>query len=99
MLDPWTSLSLATSIVQFIDFTAKLVSDSKDLYESGKTVQHADLETVFKDLKEVSNALQTRPKRATAFCAQLLDHEQVRYCAGPKYHYSLTEFRRPWTNS
>ena len=75
MLDPWTSLSLAASIVQFIDFGHKLLSESNDLYRAGKTVQHADLEIIYKDLREVTNSLQTRSKGIEG--GQLTDDEQV----------------------
>lgn len=68
-------MSLAASIVQFIDFGHKLLSESSDLYHLGKSVRHADLEIVFRDLKEVTNSLQTRPGNAPS--RQLTVDEQV----------------------
>ena len=39
MLDPWTALSLAASIVQFIDFTAGIVTEAKEIHKDGKSLK------------------------------------------------------------
>lgn len=36
MLDPLTAVGLAGTVVQFVDFSTKLVSHSVELYEKGK---------------------------------------------------------------
>jgi hypothetical protein len=48
MLDPLTSLSVATSIVQFIDFSSKLVSKASELRTSatGALIENFELEAV-----------------------------------------------------
>lgn len=37
MLDPWTSLSLAASIAQFIDFGAKVISEASEIERDGRS--------------------------------------------------------------
>jgi hypothetical protein len=39
MLDPWTALSLAAAIVQFIDFSSKIVFDAKEIQKDGKSLR------------------------------------------------------------
>ncbi|OCL11281.1 hypothetical protein AOQ84DRAFT_272155, partial [Glonium stellatum] len=58
MLDPLTSIGLASSIVQFVDFTSKLVSKAREIHQSGSTVEHDELEHVTRDLGDVSDRIQ-----------------------------------------
>jgi hypothetical protein len=51
MLDPFSALSLASSIVQFVDFTSKLVIVSRDIRTTGGVTSHIDLEDISRDLK------------------------------------------------
>jgi hypothetical protein len=62
MLDPFTALSLASSVVQFVDYGTKLLNESAELYHSGTLLRHEDFETITKDLIEVNALLKTRPK-------------------------------------
>jgi hypothetical protein len=75
-MDPFSALSLAASVVQFLEFGAKLISESSEIYKStrGLSVEHAELEDVClnlssmgSDLAEVSaessfNIIQRTPK-------------------------------------
>lgn len=60
-MDPVNAVSLAASILQFIEFTAKLVKEGREIYESasGATVKHCDLEAVTQNLvylvQQISN--------------------------------------------
>ena len=45
MLDPWTALSLAASIVQFIDFSVGIVSDAKEIQKGGKSLKVLAIES------------------------------------------------------
>jgi hypothetical protein len=53
MLDPLTALSLASSVIQFVDFGIKLFRSGRELYGSsnGSSVGNQDLDTIAKDLK------------------------------------------------
>jgi len=55
MLDPLTSLSVASSVVQFVDFAIKLLSDGAELYEKGTLANHDELELVTKDLTRLTD--------------------------------------------
>ena len=54
MLDPLTALSLASAIVQFVDFGIKLVSEGVELYEKGSLTDHDELELATEDLTKLS---------------------------------------------
>ncbi|KAH8769422.1 hypothetical protein F5882DRAFT_508227 [Hyaloscypha sp. PMI_1271] len=60
MLDPLTALSLASNVVQFLDFSAKLVAKGNELYKSadGALVGNAELEVIAKDLQDLNARLQ-----------------------------------------
>jgi hypothetical protein len=53
MLDPLTALSLAGNIVQFVDFSTKLLAKGHELYKSadGTSVGYSELEAIAKDLQ------------------------------------------------
>jgi flagellar motility protein MotE (MotC chaperone) len=60
MLDPLTALSLAGTIVQFVDFSTKLVAKGHELHNSadGASIGNAELEVMAKDLQELNRRLQ-----------------------------------------
>ncbi|KAL2784093.1 hypothetical protein BJX66DRAFT_96207 [Aspergillus keveii] len=55
-MDPLTAVSLAGTILQFIDFSSKLVAGTYGVYRSGSgvTAKNDDIATVIADLKEVT---------------------------------------------
>lgn len=59
MLDPLTALSLAGNIIQFVDFSTKLVVKGREQYKSadGASVGDAELEAIAKDLQGVNHRL------------------------------------------
>lgn len=61
MLDPLTALSVAGNIVQFIDFSTKLIAKGHELYNSanGASVGNAELEVIAKDLQDLNGRLQS----------------------------------------
>lgn len=63
-MDPITAVSLAGTVVQFVDFTSKVVSKSTELYRSGRDAlaENVDIETTASDLTK----LNTRLKQTTA---------------------------------
>jgi hypothetical protein len=64
MLDPLTALSLASSVVQFVDFGAKLISDGVELYEKGALSNHDELKQASRDLIYLTGELMS-PSQAT----------------------------------
>ena len=61
MLDPFSALSLASNIVQFVDFSSKLISNSAELYSSktGSIAKHKELESLYLDLHQLSQKVNT----------------------------------------
>jgi hypothetical protein len=59
-MDPLTAISLAGTIVQFVDFTTKFVSKSTELYRSGSGVlaENANIEKTTADLKKLNHRLE-----------------------------------------
>jgi hypothetical protein len=64
-MDPLTALGLASNIIQLISFTSDLVSKSREIYKSadGALVEHLELETIAKSLKDLSTDLPDELKR------------------------------------
>jgi hypothetical protein len=63
MLDPLTAIGLASAIVQFVDFSSKLVSETKELYHS---TQNEELQAVTQDLRELCTKLSSAQGRAAS---------------------------------
>lgn len=59
MLDPLTAIGLASAIVQFVDYSTKLVHDAKEIYEStsGATEANRGLEVVVDNMKNLYSTL------------------------------------------
>ncbi|KAF2801832.1 uncharacterized protein BDZ99DRAFT_552523 [Mytilinidion resinicola] len=59
-MEPLSALSLATSVVQFVDFSSKLISGSIEIYKStsGQLEQHNDLKAVTKSLSRLTAKLE-----------------------------------------
>ena len=57
MLDPLTALSLASSVVQFVDFGIKLVTEGCELYEKGSLKQNNEIELITRDLTHLTQSL------------------------------------------
>lgn len=58
-MDPVSALSLAANVVQFVDFTWKLLSATRSIYHSpsGSTAEHEDLYHLSSDLIAIDNDL------------------------------------------
>ncbi|KAI9935071.1 hypothetical protein MW887_000692 [Aspergillus wentii] len=61
VLDPMTALSVATSVVQFVDFGTKLISKSREIYKSadGVLADHAEQAAVSSKLADLTRRLST----------------------------------------
>ena len=75
-MDPLSALSIAASVVQFIDFSSKLVSGSRKLYKlsEGLDEGYEDLEQVTENLVNLSDELQRSMQTDTS--KQTRSHEQ-----------------------
>jgi hypothetical protein len=60
--DPLTAVGLAGTVVQFVDFSTKLVSHSVELYEKGKLSCHDELEKATVDLTQLTQELSYIPQ-------------------------------------
>ena len=60
-MDPMTAISLASSLITFVDFASKIVTGTYEVYNStvGSTIENAHIDTVISDLKEVAADLET----------------------------------------
>lgn len=58
-MDPFSALSVATAVVQFIDFSSELIGGSREIYSSvsGQLQEHAELEQIGSSLANLSNDL------------------------------------------
>ncbi|KAJ0115843.1 hypothetical protein J7T55_004012 [Diaporthe amygdali] len=79
VLDPFTSLSLACSVVQFVDFTSKLLSQSKEIYDSavGSTKDSEDLEEICTELRDLSQHIVTTSSSQASRFGALDNREQA----------------------
>lgn len=59
-MDPFSALGLAANIIQFIDFTASLVSSAHDIYSSatGNSSDNENLEFVSREMKSLCSQLE-----------------------------------------
>ena len=60
MLDPWTALSLAASITQFVDFGAKLISSAKTIREHGSSLDLISIKKTTEDLQDILEIIQNQ---------------------------------------
>ena len=58
-MEPLTALGLASNVIQLIDFGARIVSKSSELYKSsnGRLIQHTDIATTCSDLERLTSKL------------------------------------------
>ncbi len=83
MLDPFTALSLASCIVQFVDFGSKLLSASGELHRSaeGALVENVELEVIAKDVIQLNNMLAISARSPTDTRQLTKDEEALRKLA------------------
>jgi hypothetical protein len=60
-LDPFTALGLASNVVQFVDFTSKLISETREIYKAGSSTGNIELDAVTKDLQALTSGLKVNP--------------------------------------
>ncbi|MCJ1437265.1 hypothetical protein MMC27_006651 [Xylographa pallens] len=67
MVDPFTALSLAGTVVQFVDYGSKLIKEGSELYHSagGALPVNAELEKITVNLKEITKKLESSARTDT----------------------------------
>ena len=81
-MDPLSSLGLASNLLQFVDFSRKLISGGVELYRSaeGASAANVELENITEDLQELSSKLAV-PKAQQGEGTTSVDDEAVRKIA------------------
>ncbi|KAK3643211.1 hypothetical protein LTR56_010358 [Elasticomyces elasticus] len=84
MLDPLTALGAAGNIVQFVDFSSKIVSSCYSTYRSvsGATEDHVHLEKVTSELRDFSDRLKTYQDAGYLSSRDPQEVEELRQLAG-----------------
>ena len=74
VLDPLSALGLAGNIVQFVDFSCKLISEAQEIYHSerGKSAKAQTLSTLAQDLKKLNDGLEVSMARGTSAAGPLI---------------------------
>jgi len=57
MGDPLTFISLAANVLQFIEFGCKLFSLTSEIYATGSSSEHKNLESIANNLRELSEGI------------------------------------------
>lgn len=91
MLDPWTALSLASAVVQFVDFGRKVfstIAGNSRIIVNG--LSRADIELLARDLAEVGQKLKHPLTSAEALTGHDASSEAVTNLSHPSVLSSLT---------
>lgn len=77
MVDPFTAVSLAGNIVQFIGVAYKILSDSFDIYKSGTNTGNIRLELITDDLVALSQRIEADATELTVSGIELSAEDAV----------------------
>ena len=77
MLDPLTALSIASSLVQLVDFSITLVKDAREISLGGRSIDVNELKIVTTDLIGLNAALKRRTGPGVCVEQSLAIEEQV----------------------
>jgi hypothetical protein len=77
-MDPFTAISLAGNILQFIDFTAKVVAHGCEIGQAGGTAEVLDLANVTRDFETLTRKLKCSLRESDNVQTCLNEHDQVR---------------------
>ena len=81
-MDPFTAIGLASSIVQFVDFSAKLIAEGLELYHTGTSASNVDLEEIATDIKQLNEKLIPPNQSDKGLRPPSKDEEALRKLAG-----------------
>ena len=66
-MDPLTALGLASNIVQFVDYSSKLISTTRKIYNSasGAKEEYIELELLARNIRELAERAKSGPRTAS----------------------------------
>jgi hypothetical protein len=56
-MDPVSALGVAAAVVQFVDFSSRILSKGSEFYKNGALIQHQDITQTAASLTQLSNRL------------------------------------------
>ncbi|KAH7123067.1 hypothetical protein EDB81DRAFT_226172 [Dactylonectria macrodidyma] len=74
-MDPFTSLSIATSVITIVDLAAKLIVTGREIHKSGSTLENEQAKCLSMDLRQLITTLHSTMKIAPS-AETLRDEEQ-----------------------
>jgi len=77
VLDPLTALSLASNIVQMVDFAGRVVAKCRHIHIHGELPEHHELEIVTADLSRLSAKLKAQDRVPAPSQKQLKDESEA----------------------
>jgi hypothetical protein len=78
-MDPITALGLAASIVPFVDFSSRILSDVVEIYHNGSKLEMRELETINKDLLDISTGIKSEMAQVRSSGSTLSAADQALY--------------------
>jgi hypothetical protein len=75
-MDPWSALGTAASILQLVDFSVRLLSTTKQVYDGESSVSTKNLRNDAANLVNYTKALDDRP-RFSWHSGSYLHHEEA----------------------
>jgi len=76
-MDPFSALSIATAVIQFLDFARGLLKAHSQLRKNPEFLRDDAFDKASRDLISLKETLQKRPRLATEPDSLLKEHEQV----------------------
>jgi len=73
-------ISLAANVIQFIDFSSRLVSKGKEIHENGSLSEQDDLENVTRSLAHFSHKLRESLQSRCTAGADITEDDKVGVC-------------------
>jgi hypothetical protein len=77
-MDPFTCLSVATSIIQIADFGARIFATGQQIYRDGSITMHAEIVAAAEDLKQLNQRLRSVLSSPSDGRSALAEDEEVR---------------------
>ena len=78
MIDPWNALNLAAAIVQFVDFSAEIISKATQIYRTGADLDTRRLDLQAKDAKKVAQDLELQQRLRDKLPADISPYDRRR---------------------
>jgi hypothetical protein len=94
-MDPLTAFGLVANIIQLVDFSSKLISEGREIYNSsdGELLDHSELKIVSKDLSRLALQVENASK-ALGSRRKLSEAEQDQARLGQECHRVASDLLR-----